>query len=107
MAITASVQLESARVVYAGSDFSHPIQFRLSKENMDHIAQNRPGSDLNGLVRVWQTHLVRKKAGVLEPSGPVSGRTQPARYQFSTFRIGSVIPQTSRILLCKSSPDPI
>ena len=24
-----------------------------SKEGMDHIAQNRPGSDLDGLVRVW------------------------------------------------------
>ena len=31
-----------------------------------------------------QTHLVRKQAGVQESSGPVSGRTQPARYQFQT-----------------------
>ena len=75
MAITASVQPESGRMVYARSDFAHPIQFRLSKEGMDHTAQNRPGSHLDGLVRVWQTYLVRKKAGVLESSGPVSGRT--------------------------------
>ena len=43
-----------------------------------------------------QTHLVWKQAGVQELSGPVSGRTQPARYQFSTFRLGSILPQTSR-----------
>ena len=53
MAITASVQLESARVVYAGSDFPHLFQFCFSKEGMDHIAQNWTGSDLDGLVRVW------------------------------------------------------
>ena len=53
-----------------------------------------------------QTHLVWKQAGVQESSGPVSGRTQPARYQFSTFRLGCVLPQTARIILCKTSPDP-
>ena len=40
-------------IVYAGSDFLHPFQLRFSKEGMDHIVQNRPGSDLDGLVRVW------------------------------------------------------
>ena len=54
-----------------------------------------------------QTHLVWKQAGVQESSGPVSGRTQPARYQFPTFRLGSVLPQTSRIIVCKTIPDPI
>ena len=29
-----------------------------------------------------QTHLVWKQAGAQEPSGPVSGRTQPSRYRF-------------------------
>ena len=48
MAITASVQPESGRIVYAGSDFPHPFQLRFSKEGMDHIVQNRPGSDLAG-----------------------------------------------------------
>ena len=59
---------------------------------MDHTVQNRPGSDLDGLVRVWpnasgldpiwialsgfgQTHPVWKQAGMQESSGPVSGRT--------------------------------
>ena len=53
MAITASVQPESGRIVYAGSDSPYPFQFRFSKEGMNHIVQNRPGSDLDGLVRVW------------------------------------------------------
>ena len=52
---------------------------------------NRPGSD-----QIWmawsgfgQTDLVRKQADVQESSGPVSGRTQPARHQSPTFRLGS------------------
>ena len=45
MAITASVQSESGRIVYAGSDFPHPFQLRFSKEGMVHV-QNRPASDL-------------------------------------------------------------
>ena len=53
MAITASMQPELGRIVYARSDFSHPFQLHFSKEGMDHIVQNRPGSDLDGLVRVW------------------------------------------------------
>ena len=54
MAITASVQPESGRIVYAGSDFPHPFQLRFSKEGLDHIVQNRPRSDLDGLaVRFW------------------------------------------------------
>ena len=50
MAVTASVQPDR---IYAGSDFSHPFHFRFFKEGKDHIAQNPPGSDLDGLVRVW------------------------------------------------------
>ena len=52
-----------------------------------------------------QTHLVWKQAGVQESSGPVSGRTQPVHYRFPTFRLGSVLPQTSRIILSKTRPD--
>ena len=50
-AVTASVRSESGRIVSAGSDFPHPIQFRFSKEGMDHIVWNRSWSDLGG--RVW------------------------------------------------------
>ena len=53
MAVTASVQPESGRTVYAGSNFPYPFQLRFSKEGMGHIVQNRPVSDLDGLVRVW------------------------------------------------------
>ena len=31
----------------------------------------------------------------------------PACYQFPTFWLGSVHPQTTRIILCKTNPDPI
>ena len=52
---------------------------------MDHIVQNRPGSSLDGLGQC----LAKPTSGGLESSrrcagfmsGPVSGRTQPARYQ--------------------------
>ena len=37
----------------AGQYMPDPFQLRFSKEGMDHIVQNRPGSDLDGLVRVW------------------------------------------------------
>ena len=40
MAIPASVQPESGRIVYAGSDFPHPMQFHFFKEGPDHIVQN-------------------------------------------------------------------
>ena len=39
--------------IYAGSDFPHQFQFRFSEEGMYHTVQNRPGSDLDGLARVW------------------------------------------------------
>ena len=68
-------------------------------------------TDPDSIWMVWsgfgQTHLVWKQASVQESLGPVSGRTQPARYQFSTFRLGSVLPPKSWIILCKTSPDPI
>ena len=45
-----------------------------------------------------QTRLVWKQAGVQESYGPVSGRMQPARCQFPTFRLDSVLPQTDHIV---------
>ena len=52
VAVTANVQPKSGLIVHAISDFLHPFQFHFSKEGMDRIVQNRPGSDLDGLVRV-------------------------------------------------------
>jgi len=37
----------------------------------------------------------------------ISGRTQPAHYRFPTFSLRCILPQTARIILCKTSPDPI
>ena len=71
-------------------------------------SQNRPGSHLDGLVGVWLNTSGLESGLCTESSGSVSGRTQPARYQFPTFRLGSVLPETSRIKkLCKTSPDPV
>ena len=39
--------------IYARSDFPHPIRFCSFKEGPDNIVLNRPGSDLDGVVRVW------------------------------------------------------
>ena len=59
-------------------------------------------TDPDSIWMAWpgfgQTHVVWKLAGVQESSGPVSGRTQPTRYEFRTFRLGSVLPQTSQII---------
>ena len=50
--------------VYAWSNFPHPIQFCFSKEGMDHSVQNRPWSDMDGLVRVWPNASGLKQASV-------------------------------------------
>ena len=39
--------------------------------------------------------------------GPGSARTQPTRYQVPIFRLGCVLPLISRIVLRKTSLDPI
>ena len=70
MAVTASVQPAPGHIVYARSDFPHPIQFSISKEGMDYIVRNRPGSDLDGLVRVWTTASglqASRCAGIIGP----------------------------------------
>ena len=111
MAITASVQLESGRIVYARSDLPHPFQhlFFLSffKTQIIIIVQNRPGSDLDGLVRVWPNASCLEASQCAGIIGPGFWQMQPARYQFLTFRLGSVHPQTFRTILCKTSPDPV
>ena len=53
MAITASTRLELGRIVYTRSNFKDPFELHFSKEGMDHTVQNRPGSSLDGLVRIW------------------------------------------------------
>ena len=107
MAVTASVQPESARIVYrirlpasvSGSVFPKNAWIILRKTDPDPIWMAWSG--------FGPTHPVWKQAGMQESSGPVSGRTQPARYQFPTFRLCSVLPQTSRMISYKPIPGPI
>ena len=107
MAITASVQPESGRMVHTGSDFPHPIRFLSSKEGQDHIVQNRPGSDLDGLVRLGPNASGPEASRGVRITRPGSGKAQPVPYQFPTFRLRCVLPQAARIILCKTGPDPI
>ena len=51
MAATASVQPESCRIVYAGSDFPHLIRFGSSEEGLGYTVQNRPGS----ICKTWSS----------------------------------------------------
>ena len=89
----ASVQPELGRIVYAGSDFPHPFQFRFSKEGMDLIAQNQPGSDLDGLARVWPNLSgleASRCAGIIWPgfwqdaTGPLPVSSFQTRFRSST-----------------------
>ena len=64
--------------------------------------QNRPGSDLDGLVRVWPTHLVWKQVGVQESFGPVSGRTQPGFGQTDPVRKQAGVQESSGPLLANA-----
>ena len=93
MAVTASVQPESARIVHARSSFPRPFQFPFSKEGPDHIAQNRPGSDLDGLVGVWLNTSgleASQCAGIIWPgfwqdaSGPLPVSHFQTRFRSST-----------------------
>ena len=97
IAVTTSVQPESARIVYAGSDFPHPIRFRFSKEDMDHIVQNRPGSDLDGLARVWPN------ASGLEASR-CAGIVWPGFWQDATSPL-PVFPFQTRLQSSTDVPD--
>ena len=51
--VMASMQPESGHIIYAGSDFLHPVWFLPSKEGPDHTVQNCPRSDLDDLFRFW------------------------------------------------------
>ena len=64
---------------------STSFQLRFSKEGMDHIVQNRRGSDLDDLVRVWPNTSIWKQSGVQESSGLISGRTQTGPLPVSNF----------------------
>ena len=96
MAITASVQPESGRMVKAGFDFLHPFQPRFSKEGMNHIVQNRPGSDLDGLVRVWPNASgleASRCAGIIGPGfWQDATRPLPVSHFQTRFRTFTDVP---------------
>ena len=66
------------------------------------LCKTHPGPIWMAWSAFVQTHLVQQQAGVQESSGPVSDRTQPARYQFPTFSLGCILPQTARVILWKT-----
>ena len=121
MAITASVQPESGRIMYALSNCPNQIQFRFSKEGMNHNVQNGPGSVMVSWSRFWSNASgleASRCAGIFWPSF-WQDATSPlpiSHFQTRFFhrRPGSApAPQTSPTLcktsptLCKTSPDSI
>ena len=78
-----------------------------SKEGMNHIVQNRPESDLDGLSKVWPNPSGLEASCCAGVIGPGFWQDATGPLPVSTFRLGSVLPQTSRIVLCKTSPDPV
>ena len=99
VAVTAKVQPESGRIVLAVSDFPHPFQFRFSKEGMDHIVQNRHGSDLDGLVRIWPNVsglAASRCAGIIWPGfwQEATGPLQVSHFQ-TRFRSSTDVPDNT------------
>ena len=88
MAVTASVRTQNR----PGSDMpdstSHIHSVPFFQRRLGSYCAIRK-TDQDPIWMAWSgfglTHLVWKQASVQEPSGSVSGRTQPARYQFPTF----------------------
>ena len=95
------MQPESGRIAYAGSDFPYPFQLR--------FFQRRHGSHCAKPTRIrfgWPGHGLAKHilSGTKLVCGNhrarfLAGRNRPAT-SFPIFRLGSVLPQTSQIILC-------
>ena len=81
-------QLWPLRPGWGRSDFLHQIQCCSSKDDPDHIVQNRPGSDLDGMVRFWPKGCSPESSQCARITVPSFDKTQSAHYQFPTFRIG-------------------
>ena len=84
---------------YAGSDFPHPFQLPFLKESMDHIVQNRPGTDLDGLVRVWRNASGLEASRCAEIIGPgfwqdATGPLPVSHFQ-TRFRSSTDVPDNS------------
>ena len=68
-------RIQPDHILYAGSDFLHPMWFCFSKEGPDHIVQNWPGSNLDGLVWVWQNTSGMAASWCARIIGPWQNRT--------------------------------
>ena len=97
----------TARIRYAGSKFSHMIQFHSSKDGPDHFLQNQPGSNLDRLVWFCPNGSIRKPASMQESPGPVLAEHNRPATSFPTFRLGCIVSHTAQTILCKTSPNPI
>ena len=81
MVITVSVQADSDRIIYAGPDFLCLLWFCSFKEGLDHIVQNWPRSDLDGLVKFWPNASDLEKSLCENIIGPGSGRMYNSVYR--------------------------
>ena len=79
-----------------------PIQFHSCEEGRDHIVQSQPGSNLDGLVMHWPNGSGLEASWCAGIIGPTSGGTQAACYQFPTFRLSCVLPQTAFFMTAQS-----
>ena len=95
----ARIRLDLTSCIQFGSILPKKARIILWKKwlrsNLDDLLWFRP--DASDLEARWCTRIIRHG----------SGRIQPAFYQFPTFRLGCVLPQTAQIILCKTSWDPI
>ena len=119
MAITASVQPESGRIVYAGSDYPHPFHLHFSKEGMGHIVRDQPKSGLDGLVRVWAKRIWPEAilcAGIIGPgfwqdaTGPLPVSHFQARFRSPTDVPDNIVqnqPGSDLVLSGFGQTDPV
>ena len=97
MAITASVQPVSGRIVYMPGPSSR-IRFGsvFPKKALIVLRKTDPALTWMAWSGFGRTRLVRKQASVQESSGPVLAEcTEPDRYQFPASRPGSVLLPTA------------
>ena len=78
------------QIIYAGSDYC--IRFGSSLPKRPHqTMQNRPRSNLDGLVRFWLNVSGLETSRCARIIRPCSGRMKPTHYQFPNFRLGCVL----------------
>ena len=90
--------------IYARSDIPCMIRFCFSKESLDHIVQNWPGFDLDGLARFWPNASDPEASQCVRITGTSSGRMQLAHYQFPTFTLRMPSPTDSLDLTAQNKP---